>query len=141
MSSSRNPLFVGREDDLLALRRGLAEALSPAAVAITGMSGVGKTRLALEFIHRHSALYRGDVFWLNFAAPASIAAKVADCGQGMGLHPAFERLLFDERVALVLAAWQQPIPRLLVFDDYEDEQLLERWHPRVGRCSVLLTSH
>jgi len=40
----------------------------------------------------------------------------------------------------VQAAWQSPLPRLLVFDNCEDEALLEQWRPPHGGCRVLVTS-
>src|SRR5215203_4321191 len=40
----------------------------------------------------------------------------------------------------MMAAWQSPLPRLLVFDNCEEENLLDRWRPPVGGCRVILTS-
>jgi WD40 repeat protein len=34
-------------------------------LAITGEAGCGKTRVAIEFVHRHSASFKGGIFWLN----------------------------------------------------------------------------
>ena len=36
--------------------------------------------------------------------------------------------------------WTRPIPRLLVFDNCEEEALLDRWRPRTGGARVLVTS-
>jgi class 3 adenylate cyclase/tetratricopeptide (TPR) repeat protein len=58
--------FVGREDGLAVLETGLARALEggSALVAITGPPGLGKTRLAVEFLARARLrgcrTYRGD---------------------------------------------------------------------------------
>lgn len=61
MPLSRNPLFVGREDDLRALARTL-KAGETAAVgqiaAATGLGGIGKTQLASEFVHRYGQFFR-----------------------------------------------------------------------------------
>jgi len=40
----------------------------------------------------------------------------------------------------VLANWQTPLPRLLVFDNCEDPKLLARWRPPAGGARVLVTS-
>jgi len=40
----------------------------------------------------------------------------------------------------VQKAWQEPLPRLLVFDNCEAEGLLARWRPPYGGCRLLLTS-
>jgi hypothetical protein len=41
---------------------------------------------------------------------------------------------------MVLGAWQSAMPRLLVFDNCEDETLLAQWSPPTGASHVLITS-
>lgn len=136
-----NPLFVGREAELRAIARALKA--DPGTVAVTtGIGGVGKTQLAIEFAHRYGPFFAGGVFWLSMADAAGAATAVSLCGS-RGLvdwRPDFARLLPDEQVALVCSAWQSPLPRLLVFDNCEDEGLLQRWRPPTGGCRVLVTS-
>ncbi len=52
---SRNACFVGRDDTLAQIRRAL-ESSGPRAsvIALTGMRGVGKTQLAIEYAYRHA---------------------------------------------------------------------------------------
>ena len=62
----RNPLFVGRQADLMAVARTLqgAETASIGQVAVaTGLGGIGKTQLASEFAHRYGQYFAGGVFW------------------------------------------------------------------------------
>jgi len=58
MPLAPNPLFVGRGDELLqvgaALKGGDTVALGQ-VVASTGLGGLGKTQLAVEFVHRSAA--------------------------------------------------------------------------------------
>ncbi|MEO6320528.1 MAG: tetratricopeptide repeat protein [Polaromonas sp.] len=147
MPLAANPLFVGREQELRALARWLkgAEQLAadPMPIAVvTGLPGGGKTQLAAEFVHRYASFLTGGVFWLSFADPAAVAAEVAGCGLagGLGLRPDFAGLDLNERLALVIGAWQSPVPRLLVFDNCEDAALLDAWRPKSGRCRVLVTA-
>src|SRR5262245_44829457 len=145
MPLRRNPLFVGREADLRALATALKEGEAAAigqTAAASGLGGVGKTQLASEFVHRYGQFFAGGVFWLNFADPAAVATEVAACGGpgALALHPEFHTLPLADQVQLVQAAWQSPLPRLLVFDNCEDEALLARWRPRHGGCRVLMTS-
>ena len=139
----RNALFVGREPDLLALAATL-KAGGTAAVgqsaAVTGMGGVGKTQLACEFAYRYGRYFAGGVFWLGCADPAAIPAEIATCGRGLNLHPDFTGLPLDAQVALVAAVWHGELPRLLIFDNCEDEAVLEDWVPRGGGCRVLVTA-
>ena len=142
---SRNPLFVGREADLRylaqVLKGGSTAAIGQIAVA-TGLGGLGKTQLAVEFVHRYGQYFMGSVFWLNFAIPDVIPHEVAACGGagGIQLHPDFSTLPLEERVHLVQRAWQSSLPRLLVFDNCEDQELIVKWRPVSGGCRVLLTS-
>ncbi|NTV65623.1 MAG: tetratricopeptide repeat protein, partial [Oscillochloris sp.] len=107
------------------------------------LGGIGKTNLASEFAHRYGQFFAGGVFWLSFADPNGVPAEVAACGRAdaLGLYAEADGLSQDEQVALVLRAWQQPTPRLIVLDNCEDEELLAAWRPRIGGgCRVLLTS-
>ncbi|HSK77501.1 MAG TPA: TIR domain-containing protein, partial [Thermoanaerobaculia bacterium] len=143
MPLSRNPLFVGREDDLRALARTL-KAGETAAVgqiaAATGLGGIGKTQLASEFVHRYGRFFAGGVFWMSFAEESAVSAEVVSSGRGLGLHPDYDNLPLEQQVRLVEEAWESPLPRLLVFDNCENPVLLDRWRPRHGGSRVLVTS-
>jgi len=130
-----NPLFVGREHDLRtiakAIKGGETTAIGQSAT-VTGMGGLGKTQLAVEFAHRYGQYFQGGVFWLSFADESTARTEIAACG-GVGaleLRPDFSNLSLDDQVQLVLAAWQSPLPRLLVFDNCEDEALLQAYRPK-----------
>ncbi len=145
MELARNPMFVGRDANLRMLARTLKGAQSVTAIgqiaASTGMGGIGKTNLATEFVHRYGRYFAGGVFWLSFADPAIIPTEIAACGlSGLIGQPGWHELPLGEQVALVRRAWEEPIPRLLVFDNCEDEQLVRQWRPATGGCRVLITS-
>jgi tetratricopeptide (TPR) repeat protein len=143
----QNPSFVGREEELKALAASL-KAGDTAAIgqvrtaAATGLGGIGKTQLASEFAHRYGQYFAGGVFWLSFADESVVPAEVAACGGagGMDLRPDFGNLDLEDQVRLVMSEWQSELPRLLVFDNCEDEALLAQWRPRTGGCRVLVTT-
>ncbi|MCB9100912.1 MAG: tetratricopeptide repeat protein, partial [Anaerolineales bacterium] len=147
MPLNKNPLFVGRQEDLLALasalKAGGATAISQVeTAAATGLGGIGKTQLASEFVHRYGQFFDGGVFWLSFAEANAIPAEIAACG-GAGaleLRLDFGAYPLNDQVRLVQAAWQSPRPRLLIFDNCEDPALLAQWRPPSGGCRVLVTS-
>src|SRR5271170_2838639 len=93
----RNPSFVGREDDLARLhallQKGAAVGVRPAA--LTGMGGIGKTQLAVEYAYRYAAAYPGGVYWVNAAQPlqAEFARLAIVVGLSAGEGPESERIM------------------------------------------------
>ena len=144
MSLSFNPLFVGREDDLhtlaVALKGGKTVTVSQIAAA-TGLGGIGKTQLAVAFVHHYGQFFLGGVYWLSFADANAIPTEIAACGATMSdLRADFVTLDLETQVRLVLAAWQSPLPRLLIFDNCEEPALLAQWRPSTVGSRVLVTS-
>jgi tetratricopeptide (TPR) repeat protein len=139
MPLAPNPLFVGRGDELLqvarALRGGDTTVVLGQVVASTGLGGLGKTQLAVELVHRYARFFAGGVFWLSFASADEIPLHVASCAA-----PEFDSLSLEQRVRRVKDSWQSAVPRLLVFDNCEEEALLDAWRPPSGGCRVLVTS-
>ena len=169
----RNPLFTGREEELRALAArllyqdlsglGRPDRSEPAArhpslvVLATGIGGIGKTQLAVEFAHRYGRFFAGGVQWVSLADgnPAAVAREVAECGLSMGLWtlPQEKELSLDERVKLTRRAWAGPELRLVVFDNCDGapesdngqpprdaRDLLEAWRPDPGGARLLVTS-
>lgn len=140
-----NPLFTGRDAELRQLARAFTRGTAVCVgqtVAATGLGGIGKTQLAVEFAHRYGRYFPGGVFWLNFAEPEAVANEVARCGRAehLNLSPGYEQMPLAQQMALVRRAWQEPIPRLLIFDNCETEALFDQWRPTTGGCHILLTS-
>lgn len=143
----RNNLFTGRKGDLLHL----ADLLLPTqlkdgvsltrSVVITGMGGIGKSQLAVEYAFRYGRYYK-SVHWFNFDQPENIAEEFARIGseRSLGLYATHDRLPLVEQVNRVQRLFQEPTPRLLIFDNCEVQSLLQKWLPVSGGCRVLLTS-
>ena len=144
MPFSANPLFVGREADLRQLARALKGGETVAVgqiAAATGLGGIGKTQLAVAFVHHYGRFFAGGVYWLSFADPGGVMAEIAACGATMPeLRADFATLELETQVHLVLAAWQNGLPRLLVFDNCEEQTLLAQWRLPTGGSRVLITS-
>ncbi len=142
---TRNPDFTGREADLLALAETLfsqEKASIPPIAAITGMGGLGKTQLAIEFAYRYGRYFPGGVYWMRFADPNNVPSEIAATGgqRGLGLYQDSQNLTLTDQVGRVQRAWQEPVPRLLILDNCEFEMLLDQWRPVTGGCRVLITS-
>jgi len=143
-----NPLFEGRVNDLKKLAEALCSPLlsgegpgerSGMVVnqkAITGMGGLGKTQLAVEFAYRYGSYFRG-VHWLNLADPSQLDSEIAKCGSQMGLadwNPNDQ----PSQVTLTLNTWKSDGPRLLVLDNFEDVERVNSVLPRLRHSNLRL---
>jgi hypothetical protein len=137
----RNPSFVGREEELRRVAT-LLKGDELATVAVTGLGGMGKSQLATEFVYRYGRYFRGGVFWLSFANDGAIPTEVAACCTALGQELRLDASTLPpaDQEQLVLSAWQNALPRLLIFDNCEEERLLAQWRPSMGGCRILLTS-
>ncbi|GHO79489.1 hypothetical protein KSD_72600 [Ktedonobacter sp. SOSP1-85] len=67
----RNPFFTGREEILSAIRHTLLQEQTTAVgqpSAVSGLGGIGKTQIALEYAYRHRQHYR-SIFWVQADTP------------------------------------------------------------------------
>jgi tetratricopeptide (TPR) repeat protein len=143
-----NPLFTGRNDQLLSLADLLKENINDdklnnnKIVAIVGIGGSGKTQFTVEFVHRYAQFFTGGIFWLSFADNQVVLSQIALCGGAgyLSLRPDFAQLSLNEQIRLVYSAWESPMPRLLIFDNCETLDLLQQWLPITGGCRVIITS-
>ncbi len=74
-----NPFFTGRDTQLKQLRKLLEEKGSVVvtqSASVSGLGGIGKTQLALEYAHQcyREKIYRA-VFWIDAAEKATIEAS------------------------------------------------------------------
>ena len=147
MPLHRNVTFTGRQNEL----RRLAELLLPSqevelnlpkGVVISGMWGMGKSQLAAEYAYRYGRYYPGGVFWISFANPENVAEEIASIGgkAGLDLFSSDDIFSLQEKIDYISRVWQEPTPRLLIFDNCEDERLAADWLPVTGGCRVIVTS-
>ena len=141
----RNDDFTGRAPQLQQIAQALSQTTydgRPPIAAITGMGGVGKTQTAVEFCYRYGRYFSGGVFWLTFAEAENIPEEISRIGseRGIGVFSETEQLSPKDRIGRVQKALQEPTPRLLVFDNCEEEADLKRWAPVSGGCFILVTS-
>lgn len=120
-----NPAFVGRDRDLEALHDLLLGAPAIGVGALTGLGGIGKTQLAVEYAYRKQGAYPGGVYWVN--AAKSWQAELAALADAVGLReddaPEGDR---PRRLAAAFARHLEEHPgALLIFDNVEDPLALQ----------------
>jgi tetratricopeptide (TPR) repeat protein len=135
----RNTRFTGRDTILGTLHDELNQAPSGAAVCtLLGMSGVGKTQIAVEYAYRFASSY-DVVWWVPADQRGTMRERLADLAPALDLPTGSE---YGERIRAVQEALRRGTPHarwLLVFDGADEPEHLVDLLPS-GPGHVLITS-
>ncbi|MBL7521295.1 tetratricopeptide repeat protein, partial [Frankia sp. CNm7] len=135
----RNPHFTGRAEILANLRAALEEGSVDLPVVLQGMGGVGKSQLAIEYVHRYGREF-DLVWWIPAERGAQVAASLVELAGRLNLPVSAEA---DVAVPAVLDALRpgQPYANwLLVFDNADEPQTIAQYLPRNDPGHILVTS-
>ena len=134
-----NHNFTGREDLLTQLQEILSETGQASVTqAIAGMGGVGKTQLAIEYVHRNVDRYK-IVAWIHAEETETLVADFADLAHTLEV-PGVEGMPPEDLVRAVHAVLAERNDWLLVFDNAEGPSAIRPYLPPVGRGHILITS-
>jgi tetratricopeptide (TPR) repeat protein len=141
----RNPHFTGRDDLIVEIEKALAAGEVAALTqpqAITGLGGVGKTQLTVEYAYHHAADY-DIVWWVKSEEPVTMATDFA--GLGSELRPPVEVVTdLDRNVEAVKRRLErmsrQEARWLLIFDNATDAASVGKLLPRNSNGHILITS-
>jgi tetratricopeptide (TPR) repeat protein len=136
---AHNMFFTGRGAILETIARWFfSEIEATQTLALSGLAGVGKTQIALEYAHRYYDHYDA-VLWVKasskdtFESDMLIIARILDLPE-----------MQDKDVQIIVAAvhrWlKQRRKWLLILDEVKDEQLLNGFVPSVQGGDVLITT-
>ncbi|MFE7134395.1 FxSxx-COOH system tetratricopeptide repeat protein [Streptomyces sp. NPDC057638] len=140
----RNPAFTGRSELLERLRDQLGGGMQltgapPRPQILQGPGGVGKTQIAIEYVHRFMADY-DLVWWIPSEQPDDVVAALAELGVRLGA-PDGDDMTASSREAIDLLRRGVPSARwLLVFDDADDPGRISQFFPAQGPGHILVTS-
>ena len=135
----RNPNFTGREQILAELRAALISGEPETwKQAVTGMGGVGKTQIAIEYIYRHKAEYQ-IIWWIRSEESATMASDYADLAEPLGLRE--EDSIDQTEIVRAVKSWlEHNSGWLLIFDNAQDTNEMGDYLPRAGGGHVIITS-
>ncbi|MBL7497792.1 FxSxx-COOH system tetratricopeptide repeat protein [Frankia nepalensis] len=136
----RNPHFTGRVELLANLRARLAEGTTAVLPeALHGMGGVGKSHLAIEYVHRYGREF-DLVWWMPAEHAAQVAASMVELAGRLNLPVSTEA---NTAVPAVLDALRlgQPYGKwLLVFDNADEPRAVRQYFPQSDSGRILVTS-
>jgi len=122
----RNPDFVGRDGDLARLHSTLmgpgSKPVGIRPAGLTGMGGIGKTQLAVEYVYRYRESYPEGIFWVNAADP--LTQGLAQIGGR--LRPDVRAQSSERQLQAAFEELKRRRDALLVFDSLEDPAQLAR---------------
>ena len=151
---ARNPHFTGRDDLLQQLgqlfaveKPGQPMSIHQAALtqtqAITGLGGIGKTQIAIEYAYRArmQGRYRHTI-WISAASEETILTSFVELAR-LFMPTLVEQEGTNQRaIVATLLRWleQSMQPWLLIFDNADDLALVQPYLPRWGNGCILLTT-
>jgi tetratricopeptide (TPR) repeat protein len=135
--------FVGREDAMTQLHHQLQQQERIAITAVvTGMTGVGKTELALQYAlyHQKKSTYPGGICWIGVQAE-TVGVQLLNFAKSLlGLFPP-EDLNLRGQLDYCWARWQPPGDVLLILDDvHQYAEIQDYLPPQEQRFKVLITT-
>lgn len=136
----RNPFFTGRAETLHALHAALhtGDLTVRQAVAISGLGGIGKTQVALEYVYRYSHTYQA-VFWARADARELLVTDFAHMATLLAL-PEHS----DQDQGRAVAAVKRWLSRsgnwLLILDNADDLAMIAPFLPEILGGHLLLTT-
>ena len=137
----RNPFFMGRDDILHQLHYILNKehmGVHHRSCTLNGLSGIGKTQLALEYAYRYADNYTG-VFWIEAETAGSLMSSLIAIADILNLPEKQEQK--QDRIMAAVTHWlNNHGDWLLIFDNIEDIESVKTVLPSARRGYLLFTS-
>jgi tetratricopeptide (TPR) repeat protein len=132
--------FVGRIEPLWRVYDQLSQgktSIVEGVGVVCGAGGLGKTQLAVEYVHRFNCHYPGGVFWVE--ADQGIARLIDVLSRSAQVEVDGKRPAADQLEGI----WTELNRRaaiLVVLDNFPEREPLEPWLPPSGSIHVVVTT-
>src|SRR5581483_5352570 len=138
---TRNPFFMGREDLLQYLRTHL-QTTRPAGVsqpqAISGLGGIGKTQIAMEYAYQFRQSYQW-ILWANAETDSTLITSYMDIAKLLDLPEKDEQE--QEVIIQAVNNWLRIHQNwLFILDNADEPDLLSPFLPPFANGHMLLTT-
>ncbi len=137
-----NPFFTGREEILRHLHKAFRsekmKAALPQPQAVTGLGGIGKTQIAVEYAYRYHNDYR-FIFWAKADSRQSLVLDLRNIATLLNLSGKDEQNE-DQIIAAVKHWLKDHTDWLLIIDNANDLSLAREFIPLAYRGYILLTT-
>lgn len=135
----RNPFFTGRDQILTDLRAGFSKGGATAQTqAISGLGGLGKSQIAIEYAYRHRDDYN-TVFWVRSDSQAALSSGFGEIARVLNL-PEKDAQKPEDIVRAVNRWLENNSGWLLIFDNVDEPALVKPFHPNNANGHFVLTS-
>jgi hypothetical protein len=137
----RNPFFTGRDDLLTYLSTSLKAGHVAALMqpkAISGLGGIGKTQIAVEYAYRHSSEYRA-ILWVRGDTRENVISSFVTIANLLNLPTKSEK---DQKIVVqaVLHWLRVNADWLLIFDNADDLEMVREFFPTTFGGHFILTT-
>ena len=138
----RNVCFTGREEILAQLHdnfsKGKTVALKQPPHAISGLGGIGKTQIAIEYAWRYENEYKA-VLWVSATSPDVLVSELVQLAKWLNL-PEWKEQNPKECLEAVIRWLQSNRDWLLIVDSADDIEMVSKFLPMLEKGHILLTT-
>jgi tetratricopeptide (TPR) repeat protein/transcriptional regulator with XRE-family HTH domain len=137
---TQNPLFTGRESILAELHDLFTTQTVPDAPfppALTGLPGIGKTQIAVEYCYRYKYEYQ-TIAWLSADTQEVLLSRFEALAQFLNLSQKEKQ---DQNKIKIVKKWFSERKRwLLIFDNIDDLEMIHDFIPSPCHGHIILTT-